>query len=73
MHRVKMTWGDTYRIRAAELRARAQSESRPGMKAELENLALTFIRLAQQSEYNTQLDVSYATPPTNDGEPDVKC
>jgi hypothetical protein len=69
-----MTSGDIYRIKAAELHAKAQRETKPHMKAELENLALAYIRLAEQADRNAQLDLFYETPPPPKGadEPDTK-
>ncbi len=70
-----MTTGDDYRVKAAELRARARSETDPAIGAELESLARAYLRLAEQAERNSQLDLSYETPPRKDegddkGDPD---
>jgi len=45
---------DEYLLRAAELSAMAQIESDHGAKVEFENLARSFLRLAEQSERNDQ-------------------
>jgi hypothetical protein len=68
-----MTAGDDYRAKAAELRARARREADPALRAELEGLAAGFTRLAIQADRNTQVDISYETPPGIDGgEPELK-
>ncbi len=61
-----MTAGDNYRNKAVEFRAKAQVESDLKRKAEFEHLARAYLRLADQAERNSQLDVSYETPATND-------
>lgn len=53
---------DEYRVRAAELIARAAGESDPQIQAELEGLARSYMRLALQAEQNSQLDLTYETP-----------
>ena len=57
-----MTTGDHYRVKVADLRARARRESDPQLRAEFETLAAGYLRLAQQADRNTRLDVSYETP-----------
>lgn len=54
MGRVEQYWN-----LAADVRARASRESSPLLKAEWENLAETYVRLAEQSE-------NRRTDPTND-------
>ena len=44
--------GDEYRIKAANMNARAQQETNLRVKAELENLALSYLRLAEQAARN---------------------
>jgi hypothetical protein len=58
-----MVPGDNYRARTLELLARAEIESDPQMRAELENLAAAFLRLAEQAERNSQVDLTYEPPP----------
>ena len=58
-----VTAGDEYRAKAAELRARARRESDAILRAELDNLALAFLRLAAQAQRNNQADIVYETPP----------
>jgi hypothetical protein len=48
--------GDRYRARALELLTRADVETDSQMRAEFENLAAAFLRLAEQAERNA---VSY--------------
>jgi hypothetical protein len=55
--------GDTYRIRASELNAEAHQESNTQRRAELEKLAMAYLRLADQAERNAQNNVVYETPP----------
>ena len=54
-----MTRAEEYRHLATKVHARASNEESPIVKAEWENLAETYIRLAQQSEENGQIDVFY--------------
>ncbi len=68
-----MTSGEIlYRIKAAELHAKAQHEASPQRRAELEGLAAAYLRLAKQAERNKELDVSYKTPPPKESEPDTQ-
>ena len=67
-----MTAGDDYRGKAVALRAKAQVESDPNQRAEFENLARAYVRLAEQADRNSQLDVTYETPVTKDDDPKVK-
>jgi hypothetical protein len=61
-----MTAGDHYRNKAVEFRAKAQVESDLKRKAEFEDLARAYLRLADQAERNSHLDVAYETPTTKD-------
>jgi hypothetical protein len=63
-----MTAGDDYRGKAVEFRAKAQVESDFQRKAELEHLARAYLRLAEQAERNSHLDISYETPPNKKDE-----
>jgi hypothetical protein len=67
-----MTSGDSYRTKAAELRAKALHETNPEVQAELEGLAAAYSRLVGQAERNQQLDLVYETPPTKETETDAK-
>src|SRR4029077_6187723 len=46
-----------YRIKAAELFALANSEQYHGLKIQCERLARAYLRLAEQAERNSQLDL----------------
>jgi hypothetical protein len=68
-----MTPGECYRIRAAELDAKARGERDPELRAEFENLARGYRRLAQQADRNARTDIVYETPPhpkSSDPSPD---
>jgi hypothetical protein len=54
---------DDYQVKALEFRAMARSENDPNMRAEFENLERAYRRLAEQAERNSQLDLTYETPP----------
>jgi hypothetical protein len=54
--------GDQYRIRAAELHAQARTETRQIVREELERLAMSYLRLADQADQNELIDVVYETP-----------
>jgi hypothetical protein len=62
---VSMGSADEYRIRAAEFRAKATHETDPNLRAELDNLARVYLRLAEHADRNAKTDVSYETPPRN--------
>jgi hypothetical protein len=57
-----MSTANEYRIKAAELNARAKHEQNPLTHAELENLALAYLRLASQADKNAATDVVYEPP-----------
>ena len=63
-----MAPGDTYRARALELLARAEVETDPETRAESENLAAAFLRLAEQAERNTKLMIEFELPPNEDSD-----
>jgi hypothetical protein len=69
---IVMTAGDEYRGKAVEFHAKAQVENDPKQKAEFENLARAYVRLAEQAERNSHLDVTYETPVTKDDDPKLK-
>jgi hypothetical protein len=50
-----MAAGDDYRIKAADMNAKAKRETRPLTRAELESLALAYLRLADQADRNAGL------------------
>jgi hypothetical protein len=54
-----MTPADQYRIRAAELQAKVRHERNPRLRRQWMNLALAYLRLAEQAERNSQTDIVY--------------
>jgi hypothetical protein len=58
-----MVPGEAYRIKAAEIRAKARQELHAQVQTELEALALSYLRLAEQAERNSQTDVVYEPTP----------
>ena len=58
-----MTQSDKYRIKAAELTALARAEIHPTLSAELERLAISYLRLAEQADRNSKTDVVYESAP----------
>ena len=58
-----MTTGDECRARAANLRARAKREAKPSIRAELEALARSYLRLAEQADRNSHTDIVYEWVP----------
>jgi len=63
-----MVAGDGYRVKALELLARADSENDQTIKAEFENLAVAFLRLAEQAERNAALQIEFDLPSEEEGE-----
>ena len=53
---------ERYRAKAFELLDRAAIENSPVLKAEFENLATAYLRLAEQVERNTVLIVEFELP-----------
>ena len=58
-----MALADQYRARAAELSARAQGETARAIRLEYENLALAYLRLAEQADRNSRTDLVYEHAP----------
>jgi hypothetical protein len=58
-----VTAGDGYRAIALELLARADVETDPPMRVELENLAAAFLRLADQAKRNSKLIIEFVLTP----------
>ena len=54
-----MTSSERYRNLAAALRAKARDERAADLRAEWENLALCYLRLAEQAEQNGRVDAAY--------------
>ena len=48
--------GDYYRMKAADMNARAVREDHPSLRAEFENLALSYLRLAAQADENAVVE-----------------
>jgi hypothetical protein len=59
-----MPTGDEYRVKAADMNARAIKEPNFLLRAEFENLALSYLRLANQADKNGATDLVYETPPS---------
>ena len=57
-----MTPADSYRVKAAELTARAACQPAGALRAELSALAESYLRLAEQAERNSRTDLVYETP-----------
>jgi hypothetical protein len=57
--------GDLYRVKAAELHAKALHEPKPDLKREYEALARSYLRLSEQANRNALTDVSYEPPPVS--------
>lgn len=66
---LEMTPWEQYRVKAAELHARAACENDSALRIELENLARSYLRLAEQAEQNSRLDLTYETPLRKDTDP----
>ena len=64
-----MTPRDVYLTRAAELISKIDGELDPALKAEFENLARAYLRLADQAELNNQTDIVYETPNKDGDQP----
>ena len=64
-----MTPWDEYRVKAAELHARAACENDPALRIELEYLARSYLRLAEQAKQNSRLDLTYETPLRKNNDP----
>jgi hypothetical protein len=59
-----MATGDSYRVKAADIRARAREESNPEVRAALDQLVLAYLRLAEHSDRNPPPpSETHAAPP----------
>ncbi len=56
--------GDQYRQKAAQMFALARGEANANIANELRALALAYLRLAEQADRNSQLDLFLEVPPT---------
>jgi hypothetical protein len=62
-----MSMRDEYRTKAAKFHARALYEPSPRLRTQYENLAKSYLRLAEQADRHAQLDTVYEPPsPMND-------
>jgi hypothetical protein len=63
-----MSAGSPYRIKALEITARAKTEADAGIREEMEKLAKSYERLADQAEKNAKTDIVYEAraPETDD-------
>ena len=57
-----MTPADLYRVRAGDLAALAKAELNPFGKAGYKSLSQAYLRLAEQADRNSQVDLVYETP-----------
>jgi hypothetical protein len=57
-----MTTGDQYRVKAAEMYALARAETETSARKALQNLALSYIRLAAQADRNARMGILYEPP-----------
>ena len=57
-----MTPGKRYRLRAAEMCAKADEEVHPLARLQYENLALRYFLLAARADRNGRTDVVYESP-----------
>jgi hypothetical protein len=65
-----MTTADQYRALAAQMRSHASHETNPILRAEWDNLARCYLRLAEQADRNSRTDIVYEAPMRPRGEPD---
>jgi hypothetical protein len=63
-----MSAGDNHRAKALELLSRAEIENDLTMRAEFENLAAAFLRLAEQAERNAAFAVEFERPTEKDSD-----
>jgi hypothetical protein len=60
-----MAAGDLYRVKATDLNEKAAQEQNLALRSELENLALAYLRLAEQADRNALIDLVYESPDTS--------
>jgi hypothetical protein len=63
-----MSGRDEYLLRAADLLAKAGAEVNGAFKDKLENMARSYLRLAEQAKRNAQSYVGYERQPKREGE-----
>lgn len=59
---------DCYLFNAGELLELAKNEHYAEFKAGFESLALVYLRLAEQADRNTRINIPYEKPPKKDGD-----
>ena len=59
---------DCYLFNAGELLELAKNEHYAEFKAGFESLALVYLRLAEQADRNTRINIPYEEPPKKDGD-----
>lgn len=59
-----MATGDQYRVKAADMYGRVSNYSDPSMRAHFENLALSYLRLAEQADRREAYEHPAETHPT---------
>ena len=67
-----MTSADEYRVKAADLIAKARQETNLRIRGQLDTLALSYMRLAEQADRNSRVDLVYETPATKAAQPNVQ-
>ena len=67
-----MTSADVYRVKAADLIAKARQETNPKIRGELDTLALSYLRLAEQASRNSRIDLVYEAPAAKAEQPNVQ-
>ena len=67
-----MAAGDHYRQKAADINAGAKQELNRRIRAEFENLAISYLRLVDQADRNSQTDFLYETPPARSEQPQAQ-
>ncbi len=58
-----MSFATVYRVKAAQLLAKAMHERNPQSRVQFQALGEAYIKLAEQAEKNDRLDVAYEPPP----------
>jgi hypothetical protein len=67
-----MPTADEYHKKAADMNALAKREPNMLTRAEYENLALSYLRLAAQAERNAATDIVYEPPLSRSEQPQVQ-
>jgi len=70
-----MTWGEKYRLKAAEFQAKADKEAKPLRRGSFQAFAQAYLRLARQADRNAEIDILYGlilSPRNRIPEPDPR-